>query len=210
MRAAIWLHALSLSCWPSSALLVASCHAQSIWIAQSEAGWWSSVEVSAAEASGQLHRDFALMLKISLLSPSVPCLSFCFVLMSVCVCFLQVWKGSIKPWPPKASEQEKEDSAKMFSTKRSAQCHFWLILIRSYKKKAEILGHFEMVSADSGWHLWTAMIHRWLCLRRHVNVWKGNGWFQVKNTHTHTQKGSSLFVHSIQQSLTHLYSYINN
>ncbi len=58
------------------------------------------VEVNMAEASRQLEGDLTVMLKNSLLSPSVPCLplSLCFVCLYVCVtvcvyacvCFLQV------------------------------------------------------------------------------------------------------------------------
>lgn len=78
------------------------------------------------------------MLKTSLLSPSVPCLSALYVCVCASVCVrasCRFEKSTSKPRPPRASEHEKEDAAKMFSTKRSAQCHFWSILIQSNKKK---------------------------------------------------------------------------
>lgn len=90
-----------------------------------------AVKVSVATACWRLEGDFTVMLEISLLSPSVPCpphplplsLSLC-LCVYVCVLPAGLKKSASNLDPPRAAEQEKEDAAKMFSTKRSAQCHF--------------------------------------------------------------------------------------
>lgn len=99
------------------------------------------VEVSVAEAFRQLEGDLTLMLKISRLSPSVPpppffsslCMCVC-VHLRACLCAC-VLPAGLKSQHQISTSQSlwagKEDAAKMFSTKRSAQCHFWSILICS-------------------------------------------------------------------------------
>lgn len=101
------------------------------------------VEVSVAEAFRQLEGDLTLMLKISRLSPSVPPPPpFFFSLLCMCVCVhlraclcACVLPAGLKSQHQISTSQSlwagKEDAAKMFSTKRSAQCHFWSILICS-------------------------------------------------------------------------------
>lgn len=129
-----------------------------------------AAEVSVAKAFRQLvggGRGSTAMLKISLLSPSVPCLCLFALYSCVCLCAsCRFQRAASNPYPPKPLSRRKKTLPRCSAPKGRHNVTFDQFLFGHKKPHTDThrgkSPNFKMVSADSGWHFWSTMIHTWL------------------------------------------------